>query len=431
MKELICPNCNKPFSVNDADYAMLLSQVKNAEFQAEVTRRLGELRTQWQTEQRASTLAADNAHQQALNAKEKALQEKETQVRQLMERLNSYEQIKAAELSKVLVEKDQLIQQLRNEKSLAVMQEQQRLQTAIQQRDNAIRDLQSKQQLAASEAQIREQGIREDYEAKLRLAEEEVKRYKEFKMRLSTKMIGESLEIHCSTLFNRFLRQMLPNAYFEKDNDASSGSKGDFIFRDYDDGHEYISIMFEMKNEMDTTATKHKNEDFFAKLDKDRREKGCEYAILVSMLEPESELYNGGIVDVSYKYEKMYVIRPDFFLPIISLLVQTSKKSIEYQKQLAIAKSQSIDVTHFEEQLSDFKEKFGRNYRLASEKFHTAIDEIDKSITHLQKIKDALIGSENNLRLANDKAEELTIKRLTRGNPTMKAKFDEAGQTNL
>ena len=225
---------------------------------------------------------------------------------------------------------------------------------------------------------------------------------------------------------------MMPNAYFEKDNDASGGTKGDFIFRDFGtDGTEYVSIMFEMKNEADETATKHKNEDFFKKLDADRKAKHCEFAVLVSLLEPESELYNGGIVDVSYKYEKMYVIRPQFFLPIISLLVQTSKKSLEYKQQLEIAKSQSVDVTNFETQLLDFQEKFGKNYRLASEKFKTAIDEIDKSIQHLQKIKDALIGSENNLRLANDKAEALTIKKLTRGNPTMKMKFDEARAKKL
>lgn len=242
---------------------------------------------------------------------------------------------------------------------------------------------------------------------------------------MSTKMVGETLEIHCSTLFNQLLRPIMPNAYFEKDNDDKEGSKGDFIFRDFEDGQEYVSIMFEMKNEMDTTATKHKNEDFLKKLDEDRRKKNCEYAVLVSLLEADSELYNGGIVDMSHRYPKMYVIRPQFFIPLITLLVQTSKKSIEYQRQLAVAQSQSIDVTNFESQLTEFKEKFGRNYRLAAEKFQTAIDEIDKSITHLQKIKDALIGSENNLRLANDKAESLTIKKLTQGNPTMKAKFDE------
>lgn len=253
--------------------------------------------------------------------------------------------------------------------------------------------------------------------------------YKDLKTRMSTKMIGETLEIHCSTLYNQMMRSMLPNAYFEKDNDASGGSKGDFIFRDFSDsGTEYVSIMFEMKNEADETATKHKNEDFFKKLDADRREKKCEFAVLVSLLEPDNELYNSGIVDVSYKYEKMYVIRPQFFLPIISLLVQTSRKSLEYKQQLEIAQSQSIDVTNFENQLLEFKERFANNYRLASEKFNKAIEEIDKSIDHLQKIKAALLGSENNLRLANDKAEALTIKKLTRNNPTMKAKFNEARQ---
>ena len=255
-----------------------------------------------------------------------------------------------------------------------------------------------------------------------------MQRLKDFKTRLSTKMVGESLEAHCSTVFESELRVLLPNAYFEKDNDASGGSKGDFIFRDYEDGMEYVSIMFEMKNEMDETATKHRNEDFYKKLDADRNAKGCEYAVLVSLLEPDNELFNGGIVDVSHRYPKMYVIRPQFFKAIITLLVNAAKKSVEYKRQLALARSQSIDVTNFEGQLEAFKDTFGRNYRLASEKFKTAIDEIDKSIAHLQKIKDALIGSENNLRLANDKADNLTIKRLTRGNPTMKAKFDEARQ---
>ena len=260
----------------------------------------------------------------------------------------------------------------------------------------------------------------------MRAAEEQVAYYKDLKTRLSTKMVGETLEVHCSTIFNGEMRPMFPNAYFEKDNDASGGSKGDFIFRDFVDGFEYISIMFEMKNEMDETATKHKNEDFFRKLDADRNAKGCEYAVLVSLLEPDSELYNGGIVDVSYRYPKMYVIRPQFFKSMITLLVGAARKSVDYQRQLAEARSQSVDVTNFESQLMAFKEAFGRNYRLASDRFRTAIDEIDKSIAHLQKIKDALIGSENNLRLANDKADSLTIKRLTRGNPTMKAKFDEA-----
>lgn len=307
------------------------------------------------------------------------------------------------------------------------MEEQRKAQENIQGKDAEIAQLKANAELSKQAAAIHENTIKEKYELKLKTAQEQVDYYKDLKTRMSTKMIGETLEIHCSTQFNQMMRPMMPNAYFEKDNDVSGGSKGDFIFRDFaPDGTEYVSIMFEMKNEADETATKHKNEDFFKKLDADRRAKGCEFAVLVSLLEPENELYNGGIVDVSYKYDKMYVIRPQFFLPIISLLVQTSKKSLEYKQQLAIAQSQSIDVTNFENQLLDFQDKFGKNYRLASEKFKTAIDEIDKSIQHLQKIKDALIGSEKNLRLANDKAEALTIKNLTCNNPTMKAKFEEA-----
>ena len=389
MKELICPNCKKPFSIDDADYALLLSQVKNSEFQTEVDRRLQELRAQWANEQRVVYLQADQKHQQALNSKDQELQQKQAQIVELQARLQSIENVKAAELRAALARKE------------------------------------TRLQLAASQAEIRERAMKEEYETKLKLANEQIDYYKDLKTRMSTKMVGETLEIHCSTLFNQLLRPIMPNAYFEKDNDDKEGSKGDFIFRDFEDGQEYVSIMFEMKNEMDTTATKHKNEDFLKKLDEDRRKKNCEYAVLVSLLEADSELYNGGIVDMSHRYPKMYVIRPQFFIPLITLLVQTSKKSIEYQRQLAVAQSQSIDVTNFESQLTEFKEKFGRNYRLAAEKFQTAIDEIDKSITHLQKIKDALIGSENNLRLANDKAESLTIKKLTQGNPTMKAKFDE------
>lgn len=258
------------------------------------------------------------------------------------------------------------------------------------------------------------------------LNQEEVDHYKELKAHMSTKMIGESLEVHCSTEFNRVRSMMYPCAYFEKDNDASGGSKGDFIFRDTADGVEYISIMFEMKNEMETTATKHKNEDFFAKLDKDRKEKGCEYAVLVSLLEPDSELYNEGIVDVSYKYPKMYVIRPQFFMPLISLLTQASKKSIEYQKELILARQQSVDVTNFENKVNAFRDKFAGHYQKASEKFNKAIEEIDKTIKSLQKMKDNLLSSENYLRLANNDTEDLSIKKLTRGNPTMKEKFEEA-----
>lgn len=279
---------------------------------------------------------------------------------------------------------------------------------------------------AKSLAQIHENDLKSAYDARLREKDEQIDYYKDMKARMSTKMIGETLEAHCRTSFEQFVRPLMPDAYFEKDNDARTGSKGDFIFRDSADGVEYISVMFEMKNEADTTATKHRNEDFFKELDKDRREKKCEFAVLVSLLESDSDLYNGGIVDVSHKYEKMYVIRPQFFIPIITLLCNASKKSLEYRRQLAEARNQSVDITNFERELSDFKDSFGRNYKLASEKFQTAIAEIDKSIDHLNKIKDALIGSENNLRIANNKADDLSIKRLTRGNATMQALFSAA-----
>ena len=459
MKNLICPNCGKPFSIDDADYAQLLSQVKNDEFKAEVDSRVSELRSLWLQEQEAASLKAENAHQQALNVQEKKLQEREAEIQTLKERLSSVEQIKAAELKQAVSEKETAMQQklsaaeqklqkqlsdteqkmqqelsealqkirdLEAAQRVAVLEAQQKAEASLREKETELMKLRNDQQLAASQALMREQNIKEQYEQKLKLSEEQVAYYKDLKTRMSTKMVGETLEIHCSTLFNQNLRPLMPSAYFEKDNDASGGSKGDFIFRDSVDGQEYVSIMFEMKNEMDETASKHKNEDFFAKLDKDRREKGCEYAVLVSMLEPDSELYNGGIVDVSHRFEKMYVIRPQFFIPLITMLVQANRKTIELQHQLAVAKSQSIDVTNFEQELEDFKDKFGRNYRLASDKFKTAIEEIDKSITHLQKIREALVGSENNLRLANDKAEALTIKKLTRGNPTMKEKFEQA-----
>ena len=448
MKELICPNCKKPFSVDDADYAMLLSQVKNAAFQAEVDSRVSELRSRWQDEQKAANLQAENVHQQELNKQQKMLQEREAELQKLSERLKGIEQIKAAELKQAVVEKEsslkqqwnaaeQKMQQQLSEKEqkihdleaaqrLAVMEAQKKAEATLQQKETELLKLRNEKELAEKEARMREHGIKEEYEQKLKVSEEQVAYYKDLKTRMSTKMVGESLEIHCSTQFNQYLRPIMPTAYFEKDNDASSGSKGDFIFRDSVDGMEYLSIMFEMKNEMDETATKHKNEDFFKKLDSDRREKKCEYAVLVSLLEPESELYNCGLVDVSHRYEKMYVIRPQFFIPLITMLVQANKKSLDYRRQLAIAQSQSVDVTKFENQLNEFKDKFGKNYRLASEKFQTAIAEIDKTIDHLKKVRESLVGSENNLRLANEKAEKLTIKSLTRGNPTMKTKFQEA-----
>jgi len=321
------------------------------------------------------------------------------------------------------------LQKKDDQTKIALLEEKNRVQQELQAKDAAIAQLNGRVASERQEAKIRENSLKEQYDFQLKQKQDEVNYYKDLKTKMSTKMVGETLEIHCSTEFNRMRTAMFPNAYFEKDNDARGGSKGDFIFRDFQDGTEYISIMFEMKNEMDQTATKHRNEDFFEKLHKDRTEKGCEYAVLVSLLEPESEYYNGGIVDVSYRYPKMYVVRPQFFMPLISLLTQASKKGLEYKQALIAAQRQSIDVTNFEADLADFKDKFARNYRIASEKFRTAIEEIDKSISHLQKIKDALIGSENNLRLANDKAEGLTIKKLTRNNPTMKEKFEQVQQT--
>ena len=407
MRELKCPKCGSVFSVDEADYASILSQVKGAEFDAEVSRRLAELHRQQQAEEQARAAKAEQAWQNELFKREQqavaALSGKDKEI---------------AELKAVVNHNADALR-------IAVMQEQQKMNDTLRTKENEIAQLKADAQLAKSEAAVRENSIKESYEGKLKAAEEQVAYYKDLKTRLSTKMVGETLEVHCSTIFNGEMRPMFPNAYFEKDNDASGGSKGDFIFRDYVDGFEYISIMFEMKNEMDETATKHKNEDFFKKLDADRNAKGCEYAVLVSLLEPDSELYNGGIVDVSYRYPKMYVIRPQFFKSMITLLVGAARKTVDYQRQLAEARSQSIDVTNFEDKLMAFKDSFGRNYRLASEKFKTAIDEIDKSIAHLQKIKEALIGSENNLRIANDKADALTIKKLTKGNPTMMAKFED------
>ena len=438
MKELKCPKCGSVFTVDEADYASIVSQVKNAEFNEEVNRRMQELHERHKAEELLAIAQVEKDYQEALVKKELEIKEKEARIGLLNGKLTEAEQAKKTELSLALAEKDKEIGNLRsavseNESKLkiAVMEEQRKAAETLQGKDTEIAQLKSAAELSHQKAVNYVNSLKEQYEAKLKVAQEQVDYYKDLKTKMSTKMIGETLEVHCSTLYNQMMRPLLPHAYFEKDNDASGGTKGDFIFRDFAaDGTEYVSIMFEMKNEADETATKHKNEDFFKKLDADRRAKNCEFAVLVSLLEPDNELYNGGIVDVSYRYDKMYVIRPQFFLPIISLLVQTSKKSLEYKQQLAIAKSQSIDVTNFENQLLDFRDKFGRNYRLASEKFQVAIDEIDKSIAHLQKIKDALIGSENNLRLANDKAEALTIKKLTQNNPTMTDLFNKAREAN-
>lgn len=433
MKKLKCPKCGNVFSVDEADYASIVSQVKNAEFHEEVERRLVEMSAKKDAENKASMAEAGKTFQEQIFKKDQTISEKDNEIARLKDKIELFEERKKAEVEAAVSAKNMEIAAMQTtiEKGesaikIAVLEEQQRAKDALQAKENEISSLKSQAKLEKSQSALRESSIKEHYETELKMAKEQIEQYKDFKARMSTKMIGESLEVHCSTEYNTRLRTLLPAAYFEKDNDASAGSKGDFIFRDFVDGKEYVSIMFEMKNEMDTTAIKHKNEDFLDKLDKDRREKGCEYAVLVSLLEPDSELYNSGIVDVSYKYEKMYIIRPQFFIPLITLLVQTSKKSIEIQRQLEVAKSQSIDVTNFEDSLNKFKEGFAYNYNLASKKFKAAVEEIDKSIAMLQKIKDNLLGSENNLRLANKKAEDLTIKKLTRGNPTMKQQFDEA-----
>ena len=368
MKELKCPHCGNVFTVDENDYAALLGQVKNAEFEAELNRRVRELE---QTQQARLT-----AEKQAEAARQQA------------------------DAARVQLQ----IQQLQSQ-----------LQQADQQNELAVAQVRQK----ATESYMR-------LDAQLKAAQEQVQYYKDLKIRQSTKMVGETLEIHCSTQFNQYLRPIMPNAYFEKDNEVIGGTKGDFVFRDKsDDGVEYISIMFEMKNENDETASKHKNEDFFAKLDMDRKKKNCEFAVLVSMLEPDSDLYNGGIVDVSYKFDKMYVIRPQFFIPLITLLCQTSRKSLEAKRELMRAKEQQLDVTHFEEKLADFQDKFGKHVLSAHKNYEDAIKSIDASIKNLERVKEALTTSANQLRLANNNAMELTIKKLTQGNPTMRAMFEE------
>ena len=346
-------------------------------------------------------------------------------IAELNAKISSFENEKKLAVAEALSKKDSEISELKQKLAAGESQSQLQLQKIQSEKNLEIQKIQNQLENAASKAKISEDSLKQNFESQLKLKDEQIAYYKDLKAKMSTKMIGESLEVHCKTQFEQYLRPVMPNAYFEKDNEVSraSGSKGDFFFRDKADGVEYISIMFEMKNEADETATKHTNESFFKELDKDRREKKCEYAVLVSLLEKDSELYNGGIVDVSHKFPKMYVIRPQFFIPLITLLCNAAKNSLEWQRQLEVAKNQSIDITNFESRLTEFKSGFDKNYRLASEKFATAIDEIDKTIDHLNKIKAALIGSENNLRLANNKAEDLTIKSLTRGNPTMTEKF--------
>lgn len=434
MKELKCPQCGSVFSIDEADYASIVSQVKTQEFDAEVQSRIEEIQKQNEVKQEAESLKIANDFQGKLNAKDVELSQKDNEIVRLKEQLDSFNQSKQLEINaerskanEEIMKLKSVIEQNESKVRVAILEEQNKAKDIIQEKENTLIELRSQIDVKEKEATIREANMKEDYERQLKQQQELVDYYKDMKAKLSTKMIGESLEVHCSNEFNRVRTAMYPHAYFEKDNDSRShGTKGDFIFRDYADGMEYISIMFEMKNEMDETATKHKNEEFFKKLDEDRRKKGCEYAVLVSLLELDNDFYNEGIVDVSYRYPKMFVVRPQFFMPLISLLTQASKKSVEYQRELIIAKQQSIDVTNFENKLNVFRNNFGRHYKNASTKFEDAINEIDKIIKSLQQMKADLLSSENYLRLANNDTEDLTIKKLTRGNPTMKQKFEEA-----
>lgn len=459
MHEIICPHCGKAFKIDEAGYADILKQVRDKEFEQQLHDRL-ELAEQ--DKQNAVELATTKVASEL----QKAAAIKDTEIQDLKAKLDAAEVARklavTEALSAVEKERDTLMNELAQAKhekeaasQLAEAKRVSELQKAAATKDAEIQGLKAKldaieikQQLAVTEAvnavekerdalksslqqaelekQLSEKALKDKFETQIKDRDDQIERLRDMKARLSTKMVGETLEQHCETEFNRIRATAFPRAYFEKDNDARTGSKGDYIFRDLDEtGTEIVSIMFEMKNESDETASKKKNEDFLKELDKDRAEKGCEYAVLVSLLEPESDLYNTGIVDVFHRYPKMYVVRPQFFIPIITLLRNAAMNSVKYKSELALVKAQNIDITNFENELDEFKTSFARNYELASKKFKTAIDEIDKTIDHLQKTKDALLGSENNLRLANNKADDLTVKKLTRGNPTMAAKFAE------
>ena len=429
MHEIKCPHCHTAFTINEASYADILNQVRTQEFQAEVHERLAQAQAQAKSE-----LAAQQAQDKQQYSQ--TLAQKEAQIAELAHQLANHEkdnQLALANLSgslkTELAEKTRQITELQSQnQALAQRMSLERelaIREALSAKERELTELAAQLQLRDSQNQLAQNALRERYEIQLKHKDEEVAFYKDFKARQSTKMVGESLEAHCETEFNRIRAMAFPQAQFGKDNDAAGGSKGDYIFREQDGaGNEIVSIMFEMKNENDETATKKKNEHFFKELDKDRREKNCEYAVLVSLLESDSDLYNGGIVDVSHAYPKMYVVRPQFFIPIISLLRNAGLNALKYKQEVAAMREQHIDITNFENELDDFREKFGRNYRLASEKFQAAIKHIDDTIRHLEKTKADLLGAENNLRLANNKAEELTVKKLTRKNPTMKAKFD-------
>ena len=459
MREIKCPKCGNVFSVDEADYAAIVSQVRNAEFDVEIKHRMEEANERYKAEQELVTAKKEQLFQSQLNQKERELSakdaeiarlanereseilklqgEKDAEIARLKSLLDSAEAQKKSELETALAGKDLEIEKLNStiaqsaqERELAVMEEQRKSIEIVQSKETEISELRSAIELERREAQIKENNLVEHHKEELRMKQELIDYYKDLKTKMSTKMVGETLEQHCSIQFEQYIRPMMPNAYFDKDNDVSDGTKGDFIFRDSEDGTEYISIMFEMKNEVDTTATKHKNDDFLKKLDEDRKKKGCEFAVLVSLLEADNELYNTGIVNKSHLYPKMYVIRPQFFVPFINLLVQASKKSLEYKKQLILAQSKEVDVTNFENKLIDFRNKFGAHYANAAKKFDEAIGQIDSTIKKLEAIKKSFELSKDYLRLANKDAEGLTIRSLTYKNPTMKAKFDEVRKAN-
>jgi len=440
MAEIRCPKCGEVFQVDESGYAQIVKQVRDKEFEKELHSREADMESRQKNELEVMRLHEEKAHAESLSQKDAQLSEKDKQIAELQAKLAAADTEKKLAVSEAIEKKDDELSKkateiadlkgkLKNaetEKKLAVSEAIEKKNDELTKKTTEIADLKGKLKSTETEKLLSEKSMQETYEEKLKQKDEQIEYYKDFKARQSTKMIGESLEQHCLTQFNSLRMTAFPNAYFEKDNDARTGSKGDFIYRESsEDGVEFISIMFEMKNEADTTATKHKNEDFFKELDKDRKEKNCEYAILVSLLEIDNELYNNGIVDVSYRYPKMYVIRPQFFIPIITLLRNAAKNALQYRQELQVVRNQQLDILHFEENMNAFKAGFARNYRLASEKFSTAIDEIDKTIDHLQKTKAALLSSENNLRLANNKADELTIKKLTKNAPSVKAMFDD------
>ncbi|MBE6769055.1 MAG: DUF2130 domain-containing protein [Ruminococcaceae bacterium] len=407
MQEIKCPRCGELFQIDEAGYAEIVRQVRDAEFQQELSRREQEFDLRRENDLRLARAEQEKVRTEAVAVKEAEIARQKQEVTALQAKLAAGE----------------------TEKQLAIREAVSAKEQELAERATEITRLRGQLQSKETERQLSEKSLQEQYEARLRMKDEQIEYYKDFKARQSTKMIGESLEQHCLNQFNSLRMTAFPRAYFEKDNDAASGSKGDFIFRECaEDGTEFISIMFEMKNEADETRTKHKNEDFFKELDKDRREKGCEYAVLVSMLEGDNEYYNAGIVDVSYRYPKMYVIRPQFFIPMITLLRNAALNSLQYQQELQVVRNQQLDILHFEENMNAFKAGFARNYELASRKFGDAIAEIDKSIAQLQKVKEALTSSERNLRLANDKAQDLSIKKLTKNSPSLKTMFDEARQ---